>query len=272
MENSNIYSALANAQANVKPAGKSGENTYDKYTYAMLQDYCEVIRGPMIENGLALSVSVIEVIDLPDRTTSLGKVEHAVRVKLQGILSHKSGETLTYHGWGEGQDRADKAIYKAITGGKKYLLANIFNVPTTDDPETDSHVDSSDDGHKKPSIVKTDKQQHADKPIQQPAVAQQQDMLANTAVSTEQPQLEQQREQTIRGIVREVTSPAPTAKYKLYKVRLDDDTMLGTYEQKVGEDIVKYINCEVEFPFTVTAKGNKVFKEFKLVSGEPLPF
>jgi hypothetical protein len=52
---------------------------------------------------------------------------------------HISGESIEYIGYGEGQDRADKALYKAITGGKKYLIANIFNVPTTDDPETDSH-------------------------------------------------------------------------------------------------------------------------------------
>ena len=136
-----IYQALAAAQAKIQAAGKSGENTYDHYKYAMLQDYCNAIHEPMTENGLALSVSVDEVIEMADRTTNQGKTEHVVRVKLRGILSHTSGETLEFLGFGEGQDRADKGLYKAITGGKKYLIANIFNVPTTDDPETDSHED-----------------------------------------------------------------------------------------------------------------------------------
>lgn len=136
-----IYQALAATQAKIQAAGKSGENTYDNYKYAMLQDYCNAIHEPMTENGLALSVSVDEVIEMADRITNQGKPEHVVRVKLRGILSHTSGETLEFIGFGEGQDRADKGIYKAITGGKKYLIANIFNVPTTDDPETDSHED-----------------------------------------------------------------------------------------------------------------------------------
>lgn len=149
-EKQTIYQALVAAQSKIQAAGKSGENTYDHYSYAMLQDYCNAIREPMKENGLALSVSIDDILDLADRTTSQGKVEHAVRVKLKGILIHSSGETLEYFGWGEGQDRADKAIYKAITGGKKYLIADIFNVPTTDDPETDSHEDFDKKGSQKP--------------------------------------------------------------------------------------------------------------------------
>jgi hypothetical protein len=39
---------------------------------------------------------------------------------------------------GEGQDRGDKAFYKADTGARKYALANLFNLATDDDPETDS--------------------------------------------------------------------------------------------------------------------------------------
>lgn len=140
-EKQEIYKALTAAQSKIQAAGKSGENTYDKYKYAMLQDYCVAIHEPMTANGLAFSVSVDDVIEMADRTTTGGKTEHVVRVKLRGILSHSSGETLEFTGYGEGQDRADKGLYKAITGGKKYLIANIFNVPTVDDPETDSHED-----------------------------------------------------------------------------------------------------------------------------------
>lgn len=136
-----IHQALVSAQSKIRAACKSGENTYDKYRYAMLQDYCNAIHDPMTENGLALSVSIDEITELPDRITSQGKIEHVVRVGMRGILIHESGSIIEFLGHGEGQDRADKALYKAITGGKKYLIANIFNVPTTDDPETDSHED-----------------------------------------------------------------------------------------------------------------------------------
>jgi len=132
-----LYSAISKAQAACASAGKSGTNDYDKYDYATLHDYCEVVRPAMARNGLALTINVANVERLPDRKTSNNKDEHVVMVTLTGRLLHESGEFEDYIGYGEGQDRADKAIYKAITGGKKYLISNIFNVPTTDDPERD---------------------------------------------------------------------------------------------------------------------------------------
>src|SRR5574340_328981 len=38
---------------------------------------------------------------------------------------------------GEGQDRGDKATYKAMTGATKYALLKLFLIPTGDDPEKD---------------------------------------------------------------------------------------------------------------------------------------
>ncbi len=135
-----ISKAIVRVQAQIRAAGKSGDNTFDKYVYSKLEDFFAVAKPAMAEYGLALVVSVKSYESLPERTTKNGGKEHAVRVILEGTLIHESGETLTVQGCGEGQDRADKAIYKAITGGKKYLLASLFSIPTTDDPEADETV------------------------------------------------------------------------------------------------------------------------------------
>ena len=136
-----IHKALSAVQAKCKPAGKSGKNDFDHYSYAMLQDYIEVVREPMSENGLSVTYSVTKLERLTDRQTSKGGVERVVQVEITATLRHESGECLDFVSYGEGQDRSDKAIYKAITGCKKYLLANIFNIPTTDDPEGDSDTE-----------------------------------------------------------------------------------------------------------------------------------
>lgn len=135
-----ISAAIVRAQAGIKAAGKSGDNKFDKYTYAKLEDFFDAAKPAMQREGLALVVSVESCESLPDRTTKNGGLEHAVRVRLVGNLIHESGESLSMTGYGEGQDRADKALYKAITGGKKYLLASLFSIPTTDDPEADETV------------------------------------------------------------------------------------------------------------------------------------
>jgi len=165
-----IFRALAAVQARVKAAGKSGSNEYDHYSYAMLNDYCEVIRVPMAENGLALSVDIDKVERLTPRKTARGGEEQVVLVTVKGILMHESGESLSFTGYGEGQDRSDKAIYKAITGAKKYLIANIFNVPTADDPEKDSDAERDQaQGRQRPPAAPRQQQP----PPQQPPAQQQ---------------------------------------------------------------------------------------------------
>jgi hypothetical protein len=132
--------ALKAAQAGFKRVGKSGENTYDRYKYATLEDYVDSIREALAEHGFSILSSVEDVVRLDARTTKNGGIEHAVQVQLRVRLIHESGQWIEACGFGEGQDRADKAIYKAVTGARKYALASMLNLATTDDPERDESV------------------------------------------------------------------------------------------------------------------------------------
>jgi hypothetical protein len=138
-----LAAAMAEAQAEFRAVGKSGENTYDRYSYANLDDYVRTVRPVLAKHGLSVMTGVSEVVALEDRTTSKGGKEHAVRVKLGVLITHKSGEWVEAEAWGEGQDRADKSVYKAITGARKYALASVFGLATSDDPEADEQVGRS---------------------------------------------------------------------------------------------------------------------------------
>jgi hypothetical protein len=118
--------------------GKSGRNTYDKYTYATLEDYIAAIRLPLSEEGLALVFSQEHVETLEPRQTKGGGTEYGARVHMEMHLMHSSGETWCCRGTGDGFDRGDKAVYKAATGARKYLIASALNLATSDDPEADS--------------------------------------------------------------------------------------------------------------------------------------
>lgn len=145
---SNSISALAakltKAQAAFKPVTKSGENLYDRYKYALLEDYVSSAREVLAAHGLSIATSVLDVQTIESRTTKGGTTEHAVRVKIALRLLHESGEWIETASWGEGQDRADKAVYKAITGARKYGLAALLGLATTDDPEADESVGTDD--------------------------------------------------------------------------------------------------------------------------------
>jgi ERF superfamily len=132
--------ALAKLQAAIKPAQKSGDNKFDKYRYSKLEDFLDQCQGPLANHGFSLIMSNPIVAMLPDRVTKSGGSEHAVQVQVTATLIHESGEWIEVAGHGEGQDRADKAVYKALTGAKKYIVAGLLKIPTTDDPESDETV------------------------------------------------------------------------------------------------------------------------------------
>lgn len=130
-----VCKALCAARGKFKGVGKSGTNTFDRYAYAKLEDYMRASDDALNANGLTVITSNPDVIALDDRATSKGGVEHPVRVKLAVRLVHASGEWIEIDVWGEGQDRSDKAVYKAITGARKYGVACLLGLATTDDPE-----------------------------------------------------------------------------------------------------------------------------------------
>ncbi len=134
--------ALAKAQAEARAAFKSGDNKFHRYTYAKYEDIAAACKPVMTDNGLAVLFTADELVPLDDRMVGQNndKAEHAVRIKVSARLLHASGEWMESSAWGEGQDAADKAPYKAMTGAKKYLLAGLFAIPTTDDPEADETV------------------------------------------------------------------------------------------------------------------------------------
>lgn len=135
-----IAPALVMAQAEMKAAQKSGDNKFDKYRYSKLEDFFDAAKPILSKHGLALVIGNPAVSTLSDRPTKNGGLEHACQVQVTATLIHESGEWIEAQGHGEGQDRADKSIYKAITGAKKYALAGLLAIPTTDDPEADESV------------------------------------------------------------------------------------------------------------------------------------
>lgn len=134
-----IAPALSLVQGDVRAAGKGGHNKFDNYSYSKLEDFLAVSRPILAKHGLSLMFSVVDHFNMPDRPTKKEGIEHCAQVTVVARLTHASGEWVQATGVGEGQDRADKSLYKAITGAKKYLLAGLLAIPTTDDPEDGEH-------------------------------------------------------------------------------------------------------------------------------------
>ena len=137
-QNDKVSAALVKVAKVVRVVGRSGDNKFDKYQYAKLEDYIFATSGPLVDAGLSIITSAESAESLPTRPTKNGGNEYPVRVKLVMRAVHESGQWMEVESIGEGQDRGDKGTYKAITGARKYGIACLLGLGTSDDPETDN--------------------------------------------------------------------------------------------------------------------------------------
>lgn len=125
-----LMPALLDAKRAMSPVHKGKRNDHFKYTYANEQSWYEAIQPPLLDNGLVLTFDVFAC----DRAATLTTVRGTARV-----THAASSQWIEVDGAGEGEDKNDKAAYKAMTGLKKYLYALAFSLPTTDDVEDPAH-------------------------------------------------------------------------------------------------------------------------------------
>lgn len=142
------------ARKAMSAAAKSGRNEFQRYSYPKEEDWFEAVKDALNDHGFVLTMGLCETTNLENRTTQRGGTEYCVQVKVIARLLHSSGQWAEIDSIGQGQDNADKAVYKAITGAKKYAYALLFALPSSDDPEhdeTDRRTQAEGDRQRKPA-------------------------------------------------------------------------------------------------------------------------
>ncbi len=126
----NIYQRLAAIMADVGRIPKNGYNDFHKYHYALESDVKDGCRAAMVAHGVLLFSSAVSVEAIDKDLLRLTADYTFVNVE-------NPEDRLTIRMFSDGQDKNDKAPYKAMTGGIKYALMNTLLIPTGDDPEKD---------------------------------------------------------------------------------------------------------------------------------------
>lgn len=141
MSEKQLVKKLAKVMSEVKFIQKNGYNEFNKYSYATESDVAEKVREVLAEQSVIMLPDVTEH-STREHTNRKGYTEYIATVKIKfTFIDGETGEELSIHSVGEGQDAGDKAVYKAITGAQKYALMKAFMIPTGDDPEGDDGVD-----------------------------------------------------------------------------------------------------------------------------------
>lgn len=119
---------------------KEGTNNFSKYDYVMLGTILSKIKPVLVKHQLTLTASVTEAeckIEFQANTFySIGNCK--VTTTLTDV---ETGESLTNSSFGFATDKAgDKALFKAVTGARKYGVSCLFNLQwdSNDEPEVDT--------------------------------------------------------------------------------------------------------------------------------------
>lgn len=125
----NIYQKIIEVAAKCGSVEKTGKNLSQKYKYIEIHHLVDSLRSACLEHGLCILSTLESVEHHGDKT-------HVV-IKWVVVDADNPSERIEMLVPGTGWDKTDKAIYKAITGSRKYFYTLLFQVSAGDDAEKD---------------------------------------------------------------------------------------------------------------------------------------
>lgn len=136
-------------QKAVSSVEKKGYNAFHKYDYMKEEDVVQAIRPTLLDLGLLLRCTQ----NTPTVMHEEGITVAHLTFKVTDV---ETGFTETVEAFGTGSDSGsrDKALFKAITGAKKYFVTSYFFLSAGDDPEEDTATDEDDAKKAVPQSVK----------------------------------------------------------------------------------------------------------------------
>ncbi len=135
MPPSTMNKKLAEAASAVETVSKAGKNTQQNYNYATAEDVAAAATKALADAGLHVRIEFTQV-ESNQVTSRSGGSGMIATVHGALIVSDGNGSELRLETMGSGSDYpGDKAIYKAMTGARKYGLIHLLDIPIGDDPE-----------------------------------------------------------------------------------------------------------------------------------------
>jgi hypothetical protein len=137
-----IVAALVAAEKEMGEVHRGGRNQHDQYNYATIENILDATKEILLKHGILVIASTETVMDAVHN----GKTpSNRVFLNMEVMLAHTSGQYIIVKSVGEGVDSRDKAVYKAITGARKYAQTGALNLATSDnDPDADGGDDHKD--------------------------------------------------------------------------------------------------------------------------------
>ena len=144
MATKTLKQKLLEVSKSIKYLEKDKENKMQHYSYLSEAKIKEVFKREFEKNGVLFNYTTDDVREYEISPTSRGTKQFCTIAKgTYRFMDVDSDEEIVGVWHGSGTDTGDKGLYKAITGGIKYVINTNFLTPTGDDPENDDNDKSN---------------------------------------------------------------------------------------------------------------------------------
>jgi hypothetical protein len=130
----NVYQRIHAVMRDMETIKKRGRNDFHKYDYATEADFVHALR-PLLDKHRLVVVPQLSADPVHSAADEKGNVVSSIIMKFWIVNIDDPKDQACVVVPAQGQDKGDKALYKAMTGAKKYFAALTFMVATGDDPE-----------------------------------------------------------------------------------------------------------------------------------------
>lgn len=145
---SSLHRKIAEIINAVDHVAKDGRNTQQNYSFVSEAAFLAAVRGEMADRNVTVFPCVLpDTVRMIDRAVDgTGKGYVTTCVVRYTFTDGDTGEQFSADVLTQGHDSLDKGAFKAMTGGIKYALRQVFLIPTGDDAENDSPAGASQGG------------------------------------------------------------------------------------------------------------------------------
>lgn len=145
----NIYAAINAVMGDIGSIRKDETNDFDHYKFRGIDAVYNAIQPALVKNGVFI-VPDLQDINQEERTSGNNKTMIYTTVKVRFTLYAEDGTSISGVFPGEAMDRSDKSTNKAMTAAYKYMIFELFTIPTEDNQDADK--ESPEAGKKKTSV------------------------------------------------------------------------------------------------------------------------
>ena len=134
----NLKEKLIEVSKAIEYLQKDKKNKMQGYSYLSEAKIKATIKSKFEEHGILFNYSTTSIREYEISPTSKNNKQFCtIASGIYRFIDTESDELIEGEWQGSGTDTGDKGLYKAITGGIKYVLNTNFLIPTGEDPEND---------------------------------------------------------------------------------------------------------------------------------------